>query len=119
MIDSQPKQLYTGYMSEPKKEKAITTRYPLDVYQSISDLAEKHDRSFNGEVIHALRRHIEQCNIDIAVGDLMLQVKKSGPTPELEAIAEYVKNFVSTYQRMVAESPEPYQIKQKEVNEDK
>jgi hypothetical protein len=46
-------------MSENKKERQLSTRYPDDVYQAIKVLADKHDRSFNGEVIHALRFYIE------------------------------------------------------------
>lgn len=38
---------------------AINTRYPEDVLEGIRELANKHGRSFNGEVIWALRQYID------------------------------------------------------------
>lgn len=42
------------------EEKSIGTRYPLDVLSDMKDLAKDHGRSFNGEVIWALREYIKQ-----------------------------------------------------------
>lgn len=33
-------------------------RFPSDVWEDLKALAEKHERSFNGEVIWALREYI-------------------------------------------------------------
>ena len=42
------------------EEKSIGTRYPLGVLSDMKDLAKEHGRSFNGEVIWALREYIKQ-----------------------------------------------------------
>ena len=42
------------------KSTSINTRYPEDVLQGIKELAVLHERSFNGEVIWALRQYVEQ-----------------------------------------------------------
>lgn len=41
-------------------EKKIQVRFPLDVWETIRTLAEQHERSFNGEVIWALREYIKR-----------------------------------------------------------
>lgn len=41
----------------PKSERRISIRFPLDVLAMIRALARKHERSFNGEVIWALREY--------------------------------------------------------------
>lgn len=41
-------------------EKKIQVRFPVDVWEALKDLAEKHERSFNGEVIWALREYIKR-----------------------------------------------------------
>lgn len=38
----------------------INTRYPQDVLEEMRKLAEQHERSFNGEVMWALREYIRQ-----------------------------------------------------------
>jgi hypothetical protein len=38
----------------------INTRYPKDVLEEMRKLAEQHERSFNGEVMWALREYIKQ-----------------------------------------------------------
>jgi hypothetical protein len=43
-----------------KGERRISIRFPLDVLAAIRVLAKKHERSFNGEVIWALREYIER-----------------------------------------------------------
>lgn len=40
-----------------KGERRISIRFPLDVLNAIRALAKKHERSFNGEVIWALREY--------------------------------------------------------------
>jgi predicted HicB family RNase H-like nuclease len=40
------------------KDIAINTRYPPEIHEAIIEIAKKHQRSFNGEVIWALREHI-------------------------------------------------------------
>ncbi|HEV8193122.1 MAG TPA: Arc family DNA-binding protein [Ktedonobacterales bacterium] len=43
-----------------KDEQRISIRFPLDVLNVIRTLAKKHERSFNGEVIWALREYAER-----------------------------------------------------------
>jgi hypothetical protein len=40
-----------------KGERRISIRFPLDVVEAIRALAKKHERSFNGEIIWALREY--------------------------------------------------------------
>jgi len=47
-------------MQKKQPEQKLTTRYPLDVLQEMRQLAREHNRSFNGEVIWALREYIRQ-----------------------------------------------------------
>jgi Arc-like DNA binding domain len=42
------------------EEKSLGTRYPLDVLPDLKQLAQAHGRSFNSEVIWALRQYIVQ-----------------------------------------------------------
>lgn len=44
----------------PQDEQPITIRFPLDVLAVIRRLAKKHERSFNREVIWALREYAER-----------------------------------------------------------
>ncbi len=44
----------------PKRAQSIAIRFPLDVLALIRTLARKHERSFNGEVIWALREYAER-----------------------------------------------------------
>jgi hypothetical protein len=48
----------------PKAERRISIRFPSDVLNAIRTLAKQHERSFNGEVIWALReyaaRHVDK-----------------------------------------------------------
>jgi hypothetical protein len=45
-------------MDESQKgERRISIRFPLDVLDAIRKLAKQHERSFNGEVIWALREY--------------------------------------------------------------
>lgn len=43
-----------------KGERRISIRFPLDVLNAIRAFAKKHERSFNGEVIWALREYAER-----------------------------------------------------------
>lgn len=43
-----------------KKDIPINTRYPQEVRDVLKDLAKLHGRSFNGEVIWALREYIKR-----------------------------------------------------------
>jgi len=43
-----------------KGERRISIRFPLDVLAMIRTLAKQHERSFNGEVIWALREYAER-----------------------------------------------------------
>jgi hypothetical protein len=47
-------------MDKKKKDISINTRYPYEVYELMKDLAETHERSFNGEIIWALREYIRR-----------------------------------------------------------
>lgn len=42
------------------KDTPINTRYPADVLEQMKKLAQAHERSFNGEVVWALREYIQQ-----------------------------------------------------------
>ena len=44
----------------PKREQSISIRFPLDVLAMIRTLAKRHERSFNGEVVWALREYIQR-----------------------------------------------------------
>ncbi len=44
----------------PKGERRISIRFPLDVVNAIRALAKQHERSFNGEVVWALRAYAER-----------------------------------------------------------
>jgi hypothetical protein len=44
----------------PKREQRFSIRFPLDVLPLIRTLAKQHERSFNGEVIWALREYAER-----------------------------------------------------------
>jgi len=43
---------------QKSEEKMFGTRYPLDVLSDMKELAVQHGRSFNSEVIWALREYI-------------------------------------------------------------
>jgi hypothetical protein len=42
------------------EEKKIQVRFPEDVWEELKQLAEHHERSFNGEVIWALREYMKR-----------------------------------------------------------
>jgi hypothetical protein len=42
------------------EEKKIQVRFPFEVWETLKELAGDHERSFNGEVIWALRAYIAQ-----------------------------------------------------------
>ena len=44
----------------PQGERRISIRFPLDVVAAIRALAKKHERSFNGEVLWALREYAKR-----------------------------------------------------------
>lgn len=50
---------YNSTMSTEKEVK-INTRYPVDVYAAIKQLAQQDSRSFNNMVIWILREYIKQ-----------------------------------------------------------
>jgi len=43
-----------------RAERRISIRFPLDVLAALRSLAKQHERSFNGEVIWALREYVER-----------------------------------------------------------
>ena len=47
-----------------KGERRISIRFPLDVLATIRALARQHERSFNGEVIWALREFAERHKVE-------------------------------------------------------
>ena len=50
-----------GYMANTEQgERRISIRFPLDVLAAIRALAKKHERSFNGDVMWALREYTER-----------------------------------------------------------
>jgi hypothetical protein len=42
-----------------RKDISINTRYPPEVLEAMRALAQEHQRSFNGEVIWALRSYLD------------------------------------------------------------
>ena len=42
------------------EEQRISIRFPAEVLEAIRTLAQDHERSFNGEVIWALREYVER-----------------------------------------------------------
>jgi hypothetical protein len=50
--------------NEQKSERRISIRFPLDVLAVIRALAKQHERSFNGEVIWALREYAERHKVE-------------------------------------------------------
>ncbi len=48
---------YNSCMKDKSSEQKLTIRFPLDVLEAIRQLARAHDRSFNGEVVWALREY--------------------------------------------------------------
>ncbi len=44
---------------EKTSETRISIRFPFDVLQAIRESAKRHERSFNGEVIWALRYYLD------------------------------------------------------------
>ena len=50
--------------TQQKSERRISIRFPADVLAAIRALAKKHERSFNGEVIWALRAYAERHKIE-------------------------------------------------------
>ncbi len=49
---------YSGYMQKTS-ETRISIRFPFDVLQALRESAKRHERSFNGEVIWALRYYLD------------------------------------------------------------
>ncbi|HEY7123110.1 MAG TPA: YlcI/YnfO family protein [Ktedonobacterales bacterium] len=45
---------------DKKVEQKISIRFPLDVLDAIRQLARAHERSFNGEVVWALREYAKR-----------------------------------------------------------
>jgi len=50
------------WQAPQKAERRISIRFPLDVLAALRSLAKQHERSFNGEVIWALREYVERHN---------------------------------------------------------
>jgi hypothetical protein len=46
--------------SQKQVEQRTQVRFPSDVWEEIKRLAEQHERSFNGEIVWALRYYIKQ-----------------------------------------------------------
>jgi hypothetical protein len=52
---------YNEYMENTSQgERRISIRFSLDVVAAIRALAKQHERSFNGEVLWALREYAER-----------------------------------------------------------
>jgi hypothetical protein len=47
-------------MSEQQSDVKITVRIPHDVAEAMRRLAERNDRSLNGEIVRALREHVRR-----------------------------------------------------------
>jgi hypothetical protein len=45
---------------QKQSEQRTQVRFPPDVWEEIKRLAEEHERSFNGEIVWALRYYIKQ-----------------------------------------------------------
>jgi predicted transcriptional regulator len=51
-------------MDEKRKEYRTQIRFPAEVWDKMKKLAQKHDRSLNGEVIRALRQYIQEQEVE-------------------------------------------------------
>lgn len=47
-------------LMDKEKDVPYGTRYPQEVFEEMHTLAKAHGRSFNGEIIWALRQYIKQ-----------------------------------------------------------
>jgi hypothetical protein len=47
-------------MENTLRETRISIRFPRDILAALRTLARQHERSFNGEVIWALREYVER-----------------------------------------------------------
>lgn len=62
----------------PPGTKAINTRYPPDVLEGMRKLAQAHERSFNSEVVWALRNYIAQQTGDLQMKRRLQQYETPG-----------------------------------------
>jgi predicted transcriptional regulator len=46
-------------MSTEQRETKITIRIPTEIAVMMRELAKRHDRSLNGEIVRALREYVE------------------------------------------------------------
>lgn len=49
---------YTSVMDKQQKDVRITLRMPADVAKGMKQSAQENDRSFNGEIVRALREYL-------------------------------------------------------------
>jgi predicted transcriptional regulator len=47
-------------MSDTSSTTSITIRVPAEIAESLRQLAKRHDRSLNGEIVRALREYAER-----------------------------------------------------------
>lgn len=47
-------------MREKQAEAKLNVRFPLEVMQALRELARKHQRSLNGEIVWIMREYIER-----------------------------------------------------------
>ena len=52
-----------------KGERRISIRFPLDVLAAIRSLAKQQERSFNGEVVWALREYVARSDAERHKGE--------------------------------------------------
>ena len=60
LLDVQSSQVYNDCMKEKPSEQKVQVRFSLDLWQEMKQLAKQHARSFNSEVLWALRRYVAQ-----------------------------------------------------------
>ena len=70
----------------------IQVRFPHDVWSEMKRLAKKHERSFNGEVLWALREYMngqneEQCKASPALAERSLNLE---PLKKINSIEGHV-----------------------------
>lgn len=53
-------QWYNSGMDTEQRETKITIRIPAEIAEAMRQLAKRHDRSLNGEILRALRAYVAQ-----------------------------------------------------------
>jgi hypothetical protein len=69
-------------MRQKRDEHPIQVRFPPDVHAALRQLAQQHERSFNGEVIWGLRQYMAQQDQEQLTERAGRDDATSGTTPD-------------------------------------